>query len=283
VLWVRGRFTDRRGDAVVVGDGFRSGYLAIVETADDEWLGGSKLPRGLPGGQRVDGLPLDDVVVAETGARAGRVERWREPGWGGSWLVFRLAFGGGRGVEIGLPVAGEWRSLALFWIPATFRPAGLPPAPPPIDAAERLGIKFERLRGGERLRSPLTEGWLVAPGLRIELPRGWYPVVSIRAADGYPITFHDGSGALAGTLRRLTSAEAAAALAATAGGWSPLDRPGIHRAAAAHARTDGARLFVAKEGHAFLLEPAGSRDPASLAGWARLTGSPALSRTKDAR
>ncbi len=276
---MRGRFRDRSGASVAVGDATRAGYVALVQTADAAWLSGAVPPRGATRTTRVDGLPLDEIVVSDTSSRAGRVERWTEAGWTGSWLIFRLAFETGRGVEIGLPVDGAWRSLALFWIPATIRPEGFPAAPPPIDAAERLGLRFERLRGAERVRSPLTEGWLVAPGLRVEFPRGWYPVVSIRAADGFPITIHEGTGPLAGTLRRLRPDEVAATTAAPGEGWGSSPRPGVYGAAAVYARPDGARLFVAREGHGFSFEPA-LEGGAAPPGWVQLTRSVALSRPK---
>lgn len=248
-LWLRGRLVDRDGGVVVVGDASRAGYVAVVGSPSRGWFEGAEPPLLCPQAVRVDGRGLDPLISEWTGATAGRVDHFREPGWDGDWLVFRLAFSG-RGVELALPVQTGWRSLALFWIPFTWRPQGRPPAPPPLDPAERFGIRFLPLPQAERRRNPFVEGTLQVPGLRAVVPRGWWPVASLRTPDGFPVRMlgPDGRGAL-----RLTRLPAGAPelRQPTEQGWMPLRRS---QGAAAVYRRAEAFLFVAREGHAFLLE-----------------------------
>lgn len=248
-LWLRGRFVDRDGRMVALGDGSRAGYVAVVESPSRGWSEGTEPPRLCPRAVRVDGRPLDPLITDWTGARAGRVDHFKEPGWEGDWLVFRLVFVG-QGIEVGLPVETGWRSLALFWIPFTWRPQGRPPAPPPLDPAERFGIRFLPLPQAERRRNPFVEGTLHVPGLRAVVPRGWWPVASLRTADGFPVRVVSPDGDAALRLTRLRAgAPELGSLAER--GWTALRR--TQGAAAVYRRADGF-LFVSREGHAFLLE-----------------------------
>ncbi len=248
-LWLRGRLVDRDGGMVVVGDGSRAGYVAVVGSPSRGWLEGTEPPLRCPQAVRVDGRQLDPLISEWTGATAGRVDHFREPRWEGDWLVFRLAFPG-RGVEIALPVETGWRSLALFWIPFTWRPQGRPPAPPPLDPAERFGIRFLPLPQAERRRNPFVEGTLQVPGLRAVVPRGWWPVASLRTPDGFPVRVVSPDGVAAVRLARLPAGAPELGTLAEQG-WTPVRRS---QGAAAVYRRAEAFLFVAREGHAFLLE-----------------------------
>jgi len=272
-LWLRGRFIDRDGNAVAVGDGSRAGYVAEIASPREGFASGALPPAGAPSAQRVDGDVLDDAIHEWTGARVARVDHFREPGFAGDWLVFRLAFPG-RGVEIGLPVVQGWRSLALFWIPFTWRPAGKAPAPPPVDPAERFGIRFQQLSRVEQKQSPMVQCYLTAPGLRAELPSGWWPIASLKTADGFPILIVDREGLEVARIQRIASPEDPPGPQ-----WTALPRPGSQNARAIYAGASGARLFVAREGHAFLLEPNGERKvEADL--WARVAGNVVLTRPR---
>ena len=271
-LWIRGRFSDRDGDLVVVGDHRRSGYVAGLEGGDPEWPESETLPAGITAGSRL-AIQEFEVVRNLTGAGAATASRWREDGFDGEWLVFRLAFQE-TSYEIGLPMLSGRQSEALFWLPATFRTAGRPPAPPPLDPAERFGITFERLVGSHRKETPWMEGYLSVPGLRIEIPLGWYPVNAMRTRDGFPVRMFDGKGELCGILEQVDESWFSSFDPAD-GGWEPILRPGRFRAAAAWRNEQGARLFRSRAGGGFRLtpEPAGAGE-----GWERMLGTVQMMR-----
>jgi len=217
-------------------------------------------------------------VERSAAARSGRAERWTEPGFSGNWLVFRLEFED-RGIEIGLPVLSGRESPSLYWIAASFRGPGRSPAEPPVDPAERFGIKWERLGRGDQARQPWMEGYLSMPGLKVELPKGWWPSASLRSRAGYPIRLITRSGKTMGRILRYEAAEVAGLVAAEDAGWAENPRAGVHRASRAYNRgSDDARLYVAREGHAFVFEIV-DVDSVGAEEWERMNGSVQLIRT----
>jgi hypothetical protein len=272
VAWMRGRFLDRDGAPIAVGDGRRVGYVAYVEGSNEEWRAGVAAPLGARRAERLDEARLDDIVHEWTGATRAVVSHWKEPGFAGDWLVFRLHLRTA-GVEIGLPVLSGWRSLALFWIPVTWRDEGKSPAPPPIDPAERLGVRFDRLRPGERARQALVEGTLVVGSLRLEIPRGYWPVANLGSNDGLPVTVFDPTGALAGRIEGIPADRVGAAVSGE--GWTALPRPSSRKAAAIHLKDDGTCVVVAKTGDAYRLVPEpGGKERAGA--WRRLVESASI-------
>jgi len=273
VAWIRGRFTDREGKPVAVGDGDRAGYVAILGEPPEAWLAGVAPPLGAPSAERADEAPLDDQVREWTGASRAVVSHWKEERYEGDWLVFRL-FVKGRGIEIGLPVATGWRSPALFWIPVTYRGHGKPPAPPPIDPAESLGVRFSRQSAAEQKTNGLVEGYLVVADLKVDVPRGWWPIANLTSRDGLPVTFVDAAGTVIGEIaRRPAGSEDLAPRPED--GWVAAPKPAAQHALAIWGREDGRAVLVAKAGHGYLFVPredsAARRD-----GWRRLRESAAF-------
>lgn len=253
LLWLRGRFRDLSGQLVAVGDDRRYGYVASVQPLTAEWIAGAVPPRGAPGASLAVPRPLAAAQMAEAaGAQSASAERWSEPRFAGDWIVFRLRYAQ-HGVEVALPVLGGRRSPSLFWIGQAFRPAGWPPAPPPVDPSERFGIEFERLTPAGRKASPWLEGYLHVPGLRAEVSRGFLPAASLRSTDGFPVRFQDEDGRVIATLRPLAPADVAAWIAARPA-LAELPKPGRHRAARVLAESGGAHLFVDAAGYAFVFE-----------------------------
>jgi hypothetical protein len=271
-LWFRGRFVDEQSTEVVVGDEEWFGYVAEVRPADDAWWAGEAKPLAAVGAERVSAEPFD-LAADRAGAKQARAEHWHDAAFGGEWLVFRLKFES-HGVEIGIPVESGRRSPSLFWIPVTWRPAGSAPAPPPVDPAERFGIRFERLRRTDEQRHPWTEGYLRVPGLRADVPKGWFPAASLRSSDGFPVRLLERRGAGVGTLTRLEADELPPVGDSTV--WTEAPRRGRHRADAVYRRADGACLLVAPEGHAFLFEPGVTEGKDWSELWERLLGSAQL-------
>ena len=272
LLWLRGRYRDRDGATVAVGDGRRAGYVAEIRPPEAEWLEGASPPRGAPSATVAVAAAFLEATTW-TDARSARAERWSEPGFEGAWLVFRLAFAD-FGVEIGLPVLEGRQSPSLFWIPLTWRGPGRPPAPPPIDPATRFGIRFDHLGKLDQKSRPWTSGFLSAPGFRLEVPKGWTPNATLRSEDGYPILVLAESGDLVARVVRLEKGDPRLTPAESEG-WTPRRRPGSQRAAAAYVKTNGTAVFVAPEGHGFLLEP----DPDAKIDadvWERMLGSVSL-------
>jgi hypothetical protein len=267
VAWLRGRFDDRNGIAVAIGDAQRAGYVAVLDPPDEAWRAGVAPPLGARGAERADEAKLDDTVLEWTGASRAVVSHWKQEGFAGDWLVFRLLVAG-RGVEIGLPVVTGWRSLALFWIPVTYRGAGRAPAPPPIDPAASLGIRFDKLRASEAKRLALLEGYLTVADLRMDVPRGFWPIANLGSRDGLPVTFVDLSGNVLGLLER-RSAGSADLTPSAEGGWTQAAKPSAQHAAAIWFRPNGAAVLVAKDGHGYLLVPNGD-SPERVEAWRRM-------------
>jgi hypothetical protein len=276
LLWLRGRYVDAEGNVVAVGDGVRAGYVAEFRPPQADWVSGERPPAGAPTARR-QAAQAFELAREHTGARGARAERWTEDGFAGQWLVFRLPFRE-RGVEIGLPVLGGRQSPSLYWIPLTWRSAEQAPAPPPVDPAERFGIRFEQLSRAARRKQPWTAGYLTVPGLQCELPEHWWPSAALRSTDGYPIRLERASGDALGHLERL-DARAWPERIADGSGWIELARPGARGAARMFGRDDGARLYVAREGHAFLFEPLA--EPYDPPAWKRMLESVRLVRSAD--
>ncbi len=272
LLWIRGRFTDRAGEKVIVGDGRRFAYVATVEPCTPEWQAGRIAPRGAPRAVQASAAAFDDAAEW-TGSVAARAERWREDGFDGTWLVFRLAQAD-RGVEIALPIVAGRQSSSLFWIPLTWRGAGQPPAPPPVDPAERFGIVFDRFSKADERSHPWTSGYLQVPGLRVELPKSWEPSITLRSERGFPVTLVDGTGKAAGRLDVIPP-EDLKVPPVPPERWTPRRRPSANRAAAVYVRDDGACLYVSKEGSGFILEPLPDAN-LDREVWERMTGSVSL-------
>lgn len=279
-VWLRGRLTDRDGVSVAVGDETRAGYVSILSPPEETWTAGVAPPLGAPAAEQIDEAKLDDVVKEWTGASRAVVSHWKETGFAGDWLVFRLLVGG-RGIEIGLPCVSGWRSLSLWWIPVTFRRDGLPPAPPPFDPGESLGVKFSRLAPAEAKRNGLLEGYLDVGDLRLEVPRGWWPIANTAARDGLPVTFVDATGVTIGVIDRRS--KGASELTPDPGaGWKAQPRPSAQNAEAVWSKEDGSAVIVAKEGHGFLFEPAPDQ-PQRREGWKRMLATSAFVKTAQRR
>ena len=274
LLWLRGRFIDTEGNTVQVGDGRRAGYVAHLKTVMPEWVAGKQPPLGAPAASSESGQSFK-LLAERTGAGTARAERWKEPGFAGDWLLFRMRFDQ-EGFEVGLPVVEGRRSPSLFWIPTTWRPSNRSPAPPPVDPAERFGIKFEQLTLAGRSSLPWAEGYLTVPGLRAELPKGWWPSASLRSSAGYPVRLVDQGGRSLGILTRL-EADETLEVSEEGSEWVAQRRPGKHRSAALYRREDGSYLYVAKEGHAFLFRPL--EDQAEAETWKRMMQSIQLLRS----
>jgi hypothetical protein len=248
--WLRGRFVDRDGTSVIVGDGKRAGYLARIVDPGEAWRAGVAPPLGARTAERLDEARLDETVPEWTGASRAVVSHWKETGFAGDWLVFRLHFPG-KGIEIGLPVVSGWRSLALFWIPVTYRSDGKPPAPPPIDPAAALGVRFDQLKPGDAKRNGLIEGTLFIADLRVAVPRGFWPIANLGSRDGLPVTFIGPDGNPVGRLEVVPAGSAPR----TEDGWVVVEKPASQHAAAIWTRADGATVLLAKDGHGFALLP----------------------------
>ena len=248
--WLRGRFVDRDEKDVVVGDATHAGYVARIVEPSELWRAGVAPPLGAPSAERLDEARLEETVGEWTGAKQAIVSHWKDSGFAGDWLVFRLHYPG-KGIEIGLPVVTGWRSLALFWIPVTYRGEGLPPAPPPIDPAASLGVRFDQLKPGQAKKNGLIEGTLYIADLRLEIPRGWWPVANLSSRDGLPVTFVAEDGTTVGRLEGLAKGQSPRA----EDGWVAMDKPSSQHAAAIWTRADGATLLIAKDGHGFALMP----------------------------
>ena len=268
IAWLRGRFLDRDGSPIAVGDGTRAGYIARVGAEDEAWRAGVAPPLGAPAAERLDEAELHDLVLEWTEATKAVVSHWKEPGFAGDWLVFRLHLRGS-GVEIGLPVVTGWRSLALFWIPVTWRGPGRSPAPPPIDPAIGLGVRFDRLGPAEK-RQGLVEGTLQVGTLRLDIPRGYWPVANLGAPDGLPVTVYDPTGAIAGRIESVPAAGVGTILAGE--GWTTQPRPASRKASSIHVRADGTCVLVAKAGDGYVLAPEAG-GAARAGAWQRLVES----------
>ncbi|MDH3627537.1 MAG: hypothetical protein OES25_07760 [Acidobacteriota bacterium] len=279
-LWFRGVVSDSLGETLRVGDGWRVGYVSRLDGAGSsvsDWLRSPPLALA----DRASALKRAqafELLATRSQATTGHAARFEEAGWSGQWFIFRMVFEDHR-FEIGMPVIEGSRSPSLYWIPLTWRDIGRAPAPPPVDPAERFGIRFDRFRPLERNHQPWSDGTLDAPGITMEIPRGWFPAASLRSADGYPVRLIDQEGNSLGRLVRVDPAEVAALRADELRGWTPVSSRGSGQRATAHRGADGALLVVSKAGHGFLLEADGERAELRPM-WERLVGSVRLRRER---
>ena len=263
-LWLRGRYRDLDGRLVAIGDATRAGYVSRLEP-DEAWLAGESPPLGVPGARRESTGDFDAAVIESKG-RSALAQSWKEPGFDGQWLIFRLTMKD-HGVEIGLPVTSGVESESIYWIATTYRPAGQSPAPPPVDPAQRFGIKFERLSAAEKRSTKWTEGVLTVPGLRVDMPLQWYPSASLRSRDGYPVRITVSRVGDVGNVARVP-AEEVGGLNLDSEEWTQGGKPKFHRASAVYRGANANALFVSPEGHAFLFEfSAPDGDTADVAKW----------------
>ena len=251
LLWFRGRCVDTDGIQFVVGDENRFAYVARIEKPDKNWINAELPPVGAPDAKRADIEPFS-LLAERSRAQKATAERWTEPGFVGQWLVFRMRFAD-HGYEIGLPVLEGHLSASLVWIAATWRDDSRQPSPPPVDPAERFGIKFERLTRVDRDKQPWMEGYLTVPGLRAEVSRGWVPAASLRSENGYPVRFVDEDGLTVGLLTRIDPEEMKAREAVVAS-LIAVDKPGRFRAVAVYRDAERTHLFVAASGEGYLFE-----------------------------
>jgi hypothetical protein len=274
VLWLRGRFADRDGLPVAVGDGARAGYVAVLDRPEAAWRSGTRAPLAAATAKRIAAEDFSTACEA-TGAKSATAERWSEPGFAGDWIVFRLVQSE-QGIEIGLPMLAGRQSEAVFWIPTSWRAAGVAPAPPPLDPAERFGMNYRPLTKLEKSKQAWMEGVLTVPGLRVEVPARCFAVVNLRSADGFPIVFYAEDRRVLGRLVRQPAGSAALAPEALAA-WQPLKRPSKKSPEASYRREDGSRLFVTDRGDALIFEPEGAaRDPK----WERMVDTVVPHRTE---
>jgi hypothetical protein len=270
---------DERGERVAVGDDRRVGYVAEVKPPSKDWVGGARPPYGAAAAVKRSAEAFD-LLAERTGAKSVRVENWSEPGWSGEWLVCRIMFRS-VGYEIALPVLSGELSPAVYWIAMTWRPDSKPPASPPVDPAQRFGIRFDRLRPTERTRQPWTEGTLWLPGLRTEVPKGWVPLATLRSSDGYPIRFVADTGSTVARLERL-EADALPSAEELQREWKPVTEFRLRRAARVY-RSGDRYLVVSAEGHGFLYEPLAlgdAPDDESRVFWVRMVRSSQLMRSE---
>jgi len=279
LLWIRGRLIDQRGGRVAVGDDRRVGYVAEVRPPSKDWLSGARPPYGA-GEAEKQAAETFDLLAERTGAKAVRVENWSEPGWSGEWLVCRIMFRS-VGYEIVLPVLAGERSPAVYWIALSWRPDSKPPASPPVDPAQRFGIRFERLRPSEQTRQPWTAGILWLPGLRTEVPKGWVPLATLRSSDGYPIRFVADTGATVARLERLEANELPSPDELERE-WETVTEFRLRRAAGVH-RSGDRYLVLSAGGYGFLYEPLAlgiEPDDKSRIFWVRMVKSSQLLRSE---
>jgi len=225
VLWFRGRFRDRDGADVAIGDEARAGSIDLWTARSEEEARVRALGKGTvsdppladPGAVLVSTLDVTRTLGAETGASAVSLSRFR-PSWPGvEWLVCRLAFGA-RLVEIDIPAVTGAGSIALYWIPATVRPVHGTPPPPPVDLSGRLGILFLRPPPSERREAFYKEGDLRSREFTMIVARDYTVVLDTVSPDAFPVRLsHQGGGALV-RLEKLPADSAKAAL----GGSEPL-------------------------------------------------------------
>ena len=83
--------------------------------------------------------------------------------------------------------------------------------------------------------------------------------------------------ATTGTVARLVKADPADLDLADGDAWASIKRPGRYHASAAYEGPDGQRLYVAREGHAFMLVPDPETPPPEEA-WERLLESALLTK-----
>lgn len=197
-LWFRGRFIDRDGTSVVIGDERRAGSVDVLDLGSEEQARNHALARGTaakppiadPQARLITALDVTKTLSNETECTAAWIGRFSPSSGRFEWLVTRLTYAS-RVVEIALPVFEGSRSIALYWIPSTVRTLHGPPPPPPVDLSGRLGITFVRPPPEERRESFYKEGDLKSSEFTMIVPRGFQVILSSDAPDALPVKMSD--------------------------------------------------------------------------------------------
>src|SRR5262249_52942163 len=133
---------------------------------------------------------------------------------------------------------------------------------------------FSRLSASEKRTNGLVEGYLTVADLRVDVPRGWYPIANLSARDGLPVTFVDATGDVIGEIARRPSGSADLAPRPEEG-WVASPKPAAQHAKAIWGQEDGRAVVVAKAGHGYVFVPKGD-SAARREGWKRLRESAAF-------
>jgi hypothetical protein len=211
-LWFRGRFEDREGKLVVVGDSETAGTVELHSAGPDAegqftlppelWT-----PRSDPDAEFVAFADLGPALRRAGTGSTGGVARFQGRTFEGTWLVMRsMLAGSGDLVELEVPVVKGVDSLSLLWIPLTARKETTAAPPPIVDLAARFEIRFRPISAPESRVDP-REGVLDAAEVRLAVPRDFRVSLNAGSRDGFPVTLRGGSGGR-GTLDRWQPGEA---------------------------------------------------------------------------
>ncbi len=200
VLWLKGEFIDNKGSPVKIGDQEFFGYVDLFELESEKqsvrYVLGHPQPNpplSDPKSKFLTGEDYTSIAKEAAACDYSWVGKFQGNRFQGVWLIFRMSYGK-MVVEFGFPIITGVDSFSIFWIPTTFRVEGMPPAFPPVDAAEKFHISFKYASLSER-RDPLgREGELFTPEFSLEIPSGWRPSINYRSIDGYPITLKEATG-----------------------------------------------------------------------------------------
>jgi hypothetical protein len=189
-LWLRGRFVDRTGRRIELGNQEWAGWIDVGPAEGpslEDWVGstGSLRLAADPAARAVGADLLSEAIGRAGGEGSGAVARLRGGAFSGDWLWIRRRLAG-RQVDIHLPVAEGAGSLSLLWIGLTVRPRSGEPPPALVDLSSRFEVRFSRFEG-RRSRHDPREGVLLAAELETAVPRGFRITVSGMSRDGFPI------------------------------------------------------------------------------------------------
>lgn len=176
-IWWRGRFRDREGLLVQVGDAERLARIVISDSA---------LPNQLdPIGEVISRASLDSVLQQVGSRFRGTVVRSRDAQAALEWLTFALSSAAGQ-VRMQIPVRDGARSLSLLWIALTLRAAGESGPPPIVELGSRGAVRLLKPAKTASAADP-REGVLTSDSFEVAIPKGFQIALNPNSEDGFPV------------------------------------------------------------------------------------------------
>jgi hypothetical protein len=227
---MRGRFVDRDGLRVRVGDTAHAGTVDVTAFTDPaaakalvmKTLREAVPPAGEPSVTWIKSVDVTKILGPETGASAASISRFKSASGGMEWLVARLAYDSSL-VEISLPVLEGGRSIALYWIASTVRAAHDPQPAPPVDLSNRLGITFFRPPPADRTEAFYKQGDLRSKDFTMLVARDYYVNLNSDAPDAFPAKLSHAAGNALVRLDRWEAGGGSAGASEPAGGRTGFD------------------------------------------------------------
>ena len=196
VLWFRGRWIGRDGEALALGNADWAGTMSLLPGGAEQGMSEAGLAQWTmpsdPVARQTHRVDLSAPLETLAGAKRGVVARFGGGEFSGTWLAMRLDLSGDL-VEIRLPILENADSSSWLWIPMTVRHTDAPPPPVLVDLSERFAVRFRSNEDRDNPADP-REGHLSAGEISLDVPKGFRVSLNPDSRNGFPIRMRDDQG-----------------------------------------------------------------------------------------